>query len=130
MIKTIFVHGIPEAQQRPRWGSGRFFSPKTAWWKACVMQARFAKQPMLLGPVGLIISFYFPRPKSRPDDVWHVVKPDGDNVEKATWDALKTAGWFKDDCQVAVWSSEKRYVTKKVPEPGASIQMWPLEAIP
>jgi len=42
--------------------------------------------------------FYLTRPKSVPKKKrpYPWVKPDGDNLEKATLDAMEDAGWFKD----------------------------------
>lgn len=75
------------------------------------------------GPVRVDLTFYLPRPKShylpvtktrrepvlREDAPRHVAsKPDGDKMERCTWDAL-TSILFGDDAQIAEWSGRKLY---------------------
>ena len=111
---SLTVHGTPEPQARPRYGSGHFFSPKTVWWHKVQFAARLNRpKPALEGPVHLILSFYMPRPKSAPQSiVWHRTRPDIDNLAKAVMDAMTTAGWWLDDGQVAVLEASKQYIAE------------------
>lgn len=113
------VAAIPKAQPRQRHRvingkDGKAFAtnytpakdPVNAY-KAQVRMA-FAdayKGPPLTGPIRLTTVFRFPRPKGmiwkkRPmPAVWHTKKPDRDNLEKSTKDALHGLAWI-DDSQV------------------------------
>ena len=109
----LIIYGTPEGKPRPRRGAGgHFYSPKTLWDTVAETQARMVRprQP-LEGPLQIMATFYMPRSKSTPKWVrWCPQKPDGDNIEKATWDAMGRAGWWKDDKQIVVWTGWKRYV--------------------
>lgn len=71
-------------------------------------------------PALVDIGFCLPRPKSRPHDEWHAVRPDIDKLVRAVFDALTTAKVWRDDSNVAHLISYKRYATE--PEgPGALI---------
>jgi Holliday junction resolvase RusA-like endonuclease len=125
MINISFhVYGIPKAQPRPRaftrkMGNkyvARVFEAGTAEeWKSLIAAAAKPHTPPtpILGPVRVDLTFYFPRPKShfltgknaltlRYDaPLWHTVKPDRDNLEKAVLDALtQLGGFWRDDSQV------------------------------
>lgn len=128
-MTRLKVFGIPEPQARPRWGNGRVFSPKTAWWKACNMQARITRPPTPYdGAVRLTIDFYMPRPRRAPAARrWHRCRPDVDNLAKAVMDALTDAGWWKDDGCVAELFVSKSYSTDQVIGVGAVIVVEPLE---
>jgi Holliday junction resolvase RusA-like endonuclease len=75
---------------------------------------------VLEGPVAVEVLFRLPRPKSRPLDVWHAVRPDVDKLARAVLDAVSSARLWVDDCQVADLRAWKRYATAEQP-PGASI---------
>lgn len=97
--------GTPTAQPRPRRSqSGGVYNPDNAKaWKEAVQVAwiRSRAKPMR-GPVALIITFTFEAPKSDPNRTGHhEQKPDLDNLEKSTMDALTRAGAWEDDCKVA-----------------------------
>lgn len=105
---------------------GRFYSPKTAWWKACYMTAKLnrPKQP-IEGPISVKMRLGFPRPKSTPKwAVWHRRRPDADNVAKAVLDAMTAAGWWKDDGAVAELIILKIY--ENVEGPGVFVVVQPL----
>lgn len=74
------------------------------------------------GPVEVEVYFRLPRPKSRPDDVWHAVRPDVDKLVRAVLDALSSARLWRDDSQVAYLRVWKRYETTGDPT-GASIAL-------
>lgn len=101
-------------------------NPKTKNWAALV--SKLAAEQMdgaapWDGPVSVQLMFSLPRPKGhylpatkkrpapelRPDAPYrHTSKPDGDKMERATWDAL-TGIVFRDDSQIALWSGGKIY---------------------
>ena len=126
---TFFVPGTPKAQPRPRafarkFGakfSARVYDPGTAegWKSAIAVAARpFLPAEPLKGPLRVDITFYFPRPKyhfrsngelkpTAPE--WHTGRPDRDNCEKSSADALTQLGMWEDDGQVCSGTIEKRY---------------------
>jgi Holliday junction resolvase RusA-like endonuclease len=64
------------------------------------------------GPVAIRIVAIFDRPKSMiwkrraMPRVWKTTKPDGDNIEKGVFDALKGIAW-RDDSQIALQHVER-----------------------
>lgn len=68
----------------------------------------------LEGPISLSLVFILPRPQSlcRKKDptgrIWHIGKPDTDNLAKAFKDALKSMAW-RDDSQVCRLVATKCY---------------------
>lgn len=60
------------------------------------------------------IVFSLPRPKkylpAKHKNAPPAVKPDGDKLERATWDALTQVGVIEDDARVVAWSGRKCYV--------------------
>jgi Holliday junction resolvase RusA-like endonuclease len=51
--------------------------------------------------------------------VWVATKPDTDKLERSSYDALTTAGIWRDDSLAVKTSAEKRYDSL----PGASVQL-------
>ena len=114
----ILVPTVPVAQPRQRHrvvkaGKASFVqnytpkvSPVNAYKAAVQMAARAAYSGAPLeGPLAVDYTFVFPRPKSM---IWktkrmgrqpHTKKPDRDNLEKATSDALTKLLW-RDDAQI------------------------------
>lgn len=137
MIKII--NGIPKPQKRPR-ASRRgkhihMYSEKSDWRNHCKAQlenetAYFDKA------IEVKFVFYMPRPKRHyrtgkfshvlKDDspVFHISKPDCDNLSKAVLDAMTDAGLIKDDSIVVNHIIYKKYATG---EPGVKIQIEELE---
>ncbi len=85
-----------------------------------VEAARDVDWYVLEGPVAVEVLFRLPRPKSRPLDVWHAVRPDVDKLARAVLDAVSSARLWVDDCQVADLRAWKRYETADA-LPGALI---------
>jgi Holliday junction resolvase RusA-like endonuclease len=95
-------------------------STKAKPWAACVSAGAAVAMKgtaPLAGPVEVRLVFHLPRPLKhyRSDGTLkpaapHLVttKPDGDKLERCTWDAL-TGIAFRDDAVIARWSGEKRY---------------------
>jgi len=127
LLLNVFVRGIPKPQPRPRafarrMGAtfvARVYDAGTAEsWKGAVAIALKPFLPPIPhdGPLSVSIDFFFPRPKclSRKKDpigyIPHAGRPDRDNLEKATTDAMTQLGFWKDDGQVCAGEVRKFYV--------------------
>lgn len=131
---SFFVAGLPKAQPRAKARAfGKFaqvYNPKTAddWtaddWKMIVRhEARRAWEASgdaspWSGPLRVDLTFYFPRRKNhfrsngelKPfAPIWHVAKPDRDNLDKGVLDALTNLGLWPDDKQVCDGLIRKLY---------------------
>ena len=130
-MKTLsfFAPGTPKGQPRVRaFVRGRHagvYDPGTADdFKACIHLA--AKQalageymrPVFTGPIRCDAVFVFPRPKShftskgfiKPTaPMWHIQKPDRDNLDKCLLDTLTKLQMWGDDCQVCAGHISKRF---------------------
>ena len=114
------IPGAPIGKGRPRGtavgGHVRLYTPKkTSDWEsaAAMVMASFWRKAPLEGAIEVEIMAMAPRPKrllrkKDPDGlIWKGSKPDSDNIEKCTWDALVMAGVIRDDAQVVLnrtWS--------------------------
>lgn len=118
---TFFVPGVPVGKGRPRistfGGKVRAYTPeKTATYESIVATFAYEAmrgQPLIEGPVGMVVTATFPIPaswaKKRQELAhWHTSRPDGDNIIKAASDALNGIVW-RDDSQVARCSFTKVY---------------------
>jgi Holliday junction resolvase RusA-like endonuclease len=147
---TVDVVGLPAPQ-----GSKRAFvvngrpvmaesSKKVKPWRqdvaaAAAAAAEEARWQTPTGPVRVDITFYLPRPKYhyrsgaranelKPNAPIYVdKKPDKDKLERATCDALTTAGVIRDDAQIASGLVEKHYANGPT---GARITIRPLDSSP
>lgn len=135
---TIIVRGIPAPK-----GSRSFkgmtkdgkailveSSKRVKPWSEAVKWAIVdAGSPRIEGPVQVDILFTLPRPKKywgkRHKNAWPAVKPDGDKLLRATWDALTQLGAIEDDSRIVKWSGEKHYEGSDygMATPGAVIQI-------
>lgn len=141
MSRTLFVPGIPAAQGSKRHvGGGRMveMSKRLKPWRAtiaaAVIDAGWATDPILTGPVSLTAAFLMPRPKHhyRTGRNAQTLKanapvmvdkaPDLDKLVRAVCDALTQAGAWRDDSQVAEISTYKRYI-EVGEEPGVRISV-------
>ena len=115
VIYSLYIDGVPKAQPRPRMTKhGHVYNPDTAKdWKKTVQGAFLLhRKPVILNPCTVEIIFYLRMPKARQSEALylpHTAKPDGDNLEKAVWDALTEIGVWKDDSLIWKHSSEKLY---------------------
>ena len=136
----VFIPGIPKAQPRIRRSrSGGVFTPNTAEaWKQAIRTVLKANAPSepIQGPVCVDLTFLMPRPKrlyrkkDPPGLMFHTVKPDKDNLEKAVldsakekkkvMDAVRSTDIWGDDCQVCDGRTRK-FVTAKGGETGVRI---------
>jgi Holliday junction resolvase RusA-like endonuclease len=127
---SFYANGIPKGQPRPkafsRGGRASVYDPSTAeGWKSQVAMAakEYLPEKPLTGPLRMELYFYFPRPKGhfrtgkRANElrdnapVFHVSKPDSDNLAKAVMDAMTQLGFWMDDSQVARLLIQKEYST-------------------
>lgn len=127
---SVWVNGEPKGQPRPRAVSfrdklgqyrSRMYDPGTAEnWKAQVQLALADQVPEepILGPVSVVMTFVFPRPKrllrkKDPDGrLYHTKKPDVDNAVKAVLDAITNLRIWHDDTQVSELSVRKEVAAK------------------
>lgn len=118
---SFTVPGLPQGKGRARFGNGRAYTPaKTVAYEGLIAlagQQAMEDRRLVESPVYLMVDAYFPIPKSWPAArkrkaasslVWHVAKPDGDNILKAVGDGLNGIIW-KDDSQVAFAKITKQY---------------------
>jgi len=138
---SVFVPGLPKGQPRSRSmgyisrktgkPTSRVYDPGTAQtWREDV---RAAVRPIaertgtIVGPVKLVLVFYFPRPKMHfkrsgelrePIPVAVVRKPDFDNAAKVIADAMTDVAAWMDDAQLADVRIVKLYGDK----PGCEIR--------
>lgn len=122
-IFTLRIYGDPQGQSRPRFGKyGSVYSKKSPWRKEVEKYA--SGQDILEGALEIFINYYIERPKShyRTGKNSHILKdsapkyktsvPDGDNYDKAIWDACKDAKLIKDDSYFIQWGGRKEWVDK------------------
>jgi Holliday junction resolvase RusA-like endonuclease len=119
VIYSLFVHGIPKAQPRPRMTvSGHVYNPDSAdVWKEIVRTTFNAfHKPPITHPIRLQVNFFLPRPKSIKGEIAvpHTKKPDVDNLLKAVMDSMTAAGVWKDDALVYATEAGKWYASGKI----------------
>lgn len=139
-LLTFNVFGIPAPQgskiARVNKKTGRAYvmeqndEAKASWRQDVRNAALIARNAIELetidAPVFVVIEFRIPRPatvniRRRP---FPCVKPDGDKLQRNTWDALTEAGVFRDDALVVNWGGGKRYATDDpMGAPGAIIKV-------
>lgn len=109
---VIYLELPPKAKERARRSkSGGMFTPqKTRAYQqhlGYLAKCQFIFQP-IKGPICCDVTFYFHRPKRPKHPIYHVTKPDRDNLDKAVLDALQGICWFN-DCQIADGRIRKLY---------------------
>lgn len=122
-ILTCTILGQPLGKGRPRMTrSGHAYTPaSTRNFEALIRHelalAMGGKTPVSDAALGLFVAMRFQVPGSWPkwrkemaehDDVWHMGRPDADNVLKAIEDAGNNVVWV-DDAQIADVRVSKRY---------------------
>lgn len=134
------IPGVPIAKGRPRIGTraGRpcaFTPPRTVAYEgmvALVGQEAMQGRPLLDGAVKLELAATFPiaaswskakRADALAGRLWHVSRPDGDNILKAIGDGLNGVVWT-DDSRIAVSSIVKVYGAM----PGVEVLVTALES--
>lgn len=112
-IPDLIIKGKPMATPRPRavkqGAHARVYNPTayTEWLNEAAHQLSTQYEPLklepLAGKIDVFISFIFPRPKrlmkksSKRGRIPMPLKPDLDNLTKATLDACQRAGVLSDD---------------------------------
>jgi Holliday junction resolvase RusA-like endonuclease len=125
-VYSLFVHGIPKAQPRPRMtASGHVYNPSTAdAWKEEIKAAflPYRHRKPLAEAIHLRVDFFLPKPNRLKIEgrVPHTKKPDADNLLKAVMDAMTEAGVWKDDALVFWPECPKWYAQDKT---GAEIKV-------
>ena len=133
--QEFFIDGKPEPQGRGRastYNTGKrkitVRDPEKSrkWKQDVVKQAKSSRVRLMEGPLRVVMTFYMPRPKSLPKRVlWHVKKPDVDNLCKAVGDALNGIA-YNDDSQIVRLKVFKRYAFDRV---GVSVSIERLERV-
>ena len=133
MFDISFVAPVaPKGKARHRTSKGRAYTPsdQVKWEQQfALFAAEYRSEQTLVGPLGLYVTAVFPRPKrllrkkDPADFIFHISKPDADNVCKSICDALNDTGWWRDDSQVAFMSCTKYYEEKEGPGPRLIIRI-------
>ena len=144
------MHGQPAPQGSKRHvGRGILIesSKRVKPWREAVHYAALEAldgKPRIEGPVDVRVHFYFDRPRShyRTGRNAHLLRDDAprfpdnkgtydvDKLQRACFDALSSAGIWKDDSQVAQVIARKKWTTQSpidLPVPGAVIDVMPLD---
>lgn len=139
---TVIAHGIPQPQGSKRIGRGRAGKPiliddndnvlepwraTIAWQVARVMRGRTP----YTGALRAEAVFTLPRPKSAPTRAWPTVKPDGDKLLRACFDAVTQGRGWKDDALVVQSSFVKTYPgghPYALSQPGVHLRIWQVQA--
>jgi len=141
---TLCVRGIPKGQPRQRHAISKHASVKTGKrfimnydpgtadaWKTAVKAAireHVPKTPHAC-PMQVSETFYMPRPQALckkscvPGPIPHTAKPDRDNLEKATLDAITDSGFWRDDSQVYGGNGPWKFYHAIDGAPGAVIEI-------
>lgn len=102
-LYRLFVPFRPQAQARPRFNfkNRRAYQPEPLF-KDCVVTEAYKHRPPrpLDGAIGAKLTYCYLRPACRKYEIYKTSKPDLDNLEKPVFDALKRAGWLKDDAHL------------------------------
>ena len=116
MIYHFKIDGKPQPKQRPRASLGHFYTPqKTSDYEALVGWSYLKESGKKLdGPIWIYIIIKVKIPKSRKElkpGMYHIQKPDLDNIMKSICDGLNGIA-FKDDSQICssivekIWDNE------------------------
>lgn len=115
---SFFVPGIPRPQGSKRHVGRGIMVESSKYvkdWRSLVSLAAkgaMGDAALMDGPLQMIVSFHFPRPKSHSKtkrlSVWHTSKPDASKLLRAAEDAM-TGIVFGDDSQLCVIDVSKVY---------------------
>lgn len=112
MSQTFTILGPPIGEGRPRavrMGNAvrLHAAPKSSEWRSLAARQMASERvgEVITEPVCVTLTAIMPRPKSLPKKagvarMWRATKPDIDNIAKAVFDALVTAGIIGDDRQI------------------------------
>lgn len=117
---VVTVYGKPVTQGskvRTRWSVRDDNADRLRPWREAVKQAALdvlAGRERLEGPVSVVVTFTFDRPKSAPKTrpCWPITRSSGDvdKLQRAIFDALTDAGVWRDDSQVIDVRARKVHV--------------------
>lgn len=122
MVIEFFVDGIARPQgSKKHVGGGRMVEMSKdlrPWREAIVASAELTAArggwETATGPIGVIVTFYLPRPASHPKTrrTWPVSRRygDTDKLQRALGDSLESAGVVANDSQIVEWHASKAYV--------------------
>ncbi len=134
---SIELHGEPVPLKRPRFSNrGKFVhvydsQEKIKQGYKWQIRSQYNEEP-IGGPVCIVISFFMPIPKSTSGTrkrqmlngrIYHIKKPDIDNLQKFVFDCLNDLV-LKDDSQIVEVKAKKIYSTK----PETKICIIPLDS--
>jgi len=124
MIK-ITLPIIPTAQMRARHANRGGFpvtykAKKQVESEQGIMQLleKYRPEKPLEGAIRITICAYLPIPQSKPQwwkdaadkgYIFHIVKPDKDNLEKNILDCMTKLSFWHDDCQIITGLTKKEY---------------------
>lgn len=102
--KTVTENGRPVVRHVPVF----YEPPELQKARSQIMAGLIQHRPPqpFTGGVRLVVKWLFPR-GSHPDKSYRITKPDTDNLNKLLKDCMTTAGFWKDDAQVASEVCEK-----------------------
>jgi Holliday junction resolvase RusA-like endonuclease len=131
----IVVDGTPVGQPRPRvtvrGGKPHGYTPRNKGYKLwekqvteAMVQAKQSQKGLpTKGPITVVMTFRFHKPKSVPGNVLlKTTRPDIDNLMKFAMDRMQATGLIGDDAAVACASAAKMYGI-----PGMSLTIWEAE---
>ena len=126
------IIGKPEPKERPRFfraGThvGTYTPTKTRQWENMIRLQAVRHRPKKLweGPIAMALTFMMPRPKSLPKKVvYHIKKPDLDNLAKSCKDAMQGI-IYKSDSQIIILNLEKKYT---LDEYGVAVRLEEVES--
>jgi crossover junction endodeoxyribonuclease RusA len=123
MLLAFTVYGVaaPKGSAKAFMRPGMRFpvvthdNPRTKPWQESVVSAALEAMSGAApheGPVGVVLSFYLPRPASLPKRVTRPIRSRGsdlDKLERCVLDALTRAGVYRDDAQVVATMCSKEF---------------------
>lgn len=128
------IHGDPVPQQQTRFARGIAYDPSKKAREMIQWQIKpYAPKDLLMGPIKVDLTFYFPVPKSVSKIrrrqmlnhvIHHIKKPDVDNCAYLVTNAMKKI-FYNDDSQIIDLSMHKRYSE----EPKTVVTIIPIEEI-
>jgi Holliday junction resolvase RusA-like endonuclease len=124
---SLFIPGDPKGQPRPRafarFGHAHVYNPSSAegWKSEIAMALKPWADIRLEGALSVEMDFQFLRPNSHfgkkglfpSAPVYHLGKPDCDNLAKAALDAMTFIGIWHDDAQVTHLNVTKQWTTSR-----------------
>ena len=118
----IEMQPVPKARARVT-RTGHAYTPKRtldAEKFIRIFAERFAPREKITGPIVLMLQFCMKQQKKNQSGLYHIKRPDLDNLTKTVMDAL--SDFWHDDAQVAELRCVKKY--RNLPGVNVTIQYW------